>query len=252
MPRIRGTKVLHDRETGRFLPKLTTELKPEIEKHYWAGKMSARDIGHLYGVDQRTVTKFMERQTIPRRTKQEAVKLQGSRDKVAQAKLGGIPWNKGLDKSDKRVHSYAEKLSIVRKGMRHTQEFKDMIRAMNLKRWANPEYKERLIKNILKGLMKRPTSLERHMIEIINHHHLPFKYVGDGSFLIGYKNPDFIESNGRKVCIEVTNSYYHDTDWANRRQKHFAKYGWRCIIFFERDINTQSILDGLWHEDIAC
>lgn len=98
--------------------------------------------------------------------------------------------------------------------------------------WQDPEYREKVIKNTLKGLLKRPTSLEQRLIKFFTEHSLPFVYVGDGSFLIGYKNPDFINTNGLKTCIEVSNSFFHrdNPDWAAKRKAHFKKYGWDCII----------------------
>jgi len=98
--------------------------------------------------------------------------------------------------------------------------------------WQDPELRERRIQNTLKGLLKRPTSLEQRFIKFFTDYRLPFKYVGDGSFLIGYKNPDFVNTNGRKIVIEVSNSFFHrdKPDWATRRKAHFKKYGWDCII----------------------
>ena len=82
--------------------------------------------------------------------------------------------------------------------------------------------------------MKRPTSLEKTFIGLIKKHNLPYKYVGDGAFLIGYKNPDFINVNGEKICIEVANmvEIHHGKDYEEQRIKHFAKYGWKCLVFF--------------------
>lgn len=98
--------------------------------------------------------------------------------------------------------------------------------------WQDPELRERRIRNTLKGLLKRPTSLEQRLIKFFTDYRLPFKYVGDGSFLIGYKNPDFINIDGRKICIEVSNSFFHrdKPEWAAKRRAHFEKYGWDCII----------------------
>jgi hypothetical protein len=112
--------------------------------------------------------------------------------------------------------------------------------------WQNADYKERTIKSILKGLFEtRPTSLERQMMKIIEHNNLPFEYVGDGSFLIGYKNPDFINTNGKKICIEVGNIFHHKGDYSQKRKEHFAKYGWNCIIFIANKLDETKIMNDL-------
>jgi len=113
--------------------------------------------------------------------------------------------------------------------------------------WQDLEYRERVIRNTLKGLFKRPTSLEKQFIGLIQKYSLPYRYTGDGSFLIGFKNPDFVNTNGAKICIEVTNPYYHDIDWADKRINHFKKYGWDCFIFFSegKKLNDKEIIAEL-------
>lgn len=106
------------------------------------------------------------------------------------------------------------------------------VKEKQLLNWQDPELRELRIRRTLEGLLKRPTSLEQRLIKFFEDHQLPFQYVGDGSFLIGFKNPDFINTNGRKVAIEVSNAFFHRNKphWAEKRKAHFAKYGWDCII----------------------
>jgi hypothetical protein len=93
---------------------------------------------------------------------------------------------------------------------------------------------------------KRQTSLERKFIKIIRKYDLPYKYVGNGSFLIGFKNPDFINTSGDKSCIEVANRFHHQGDWAINRREYFKKFGWNCAIIFEDEINENKIINDLW------
>jgi len=109
---------------------------------------------------------------------------------------------------------------------------------------------EKSLKRRIAGLLKRPTTLEQHMIEFIRQHNLPYKYVGDGSLLIGFKNPDFINTNGQKIVIETANRFHHQGDWEKERKEHFAKYGFDCIVLFadmvgkhwKFDINNKELL----------
>jgi hypothetical protein len=113
--------------------------------------------------------------------------------------------------------------------------------------WSNKEYKDKTIRAILKGLIKRPTSLEKQMIDVIKRNNLPYKYVGDGSFLIGFKNPDFVNVNGEKKLIEVGNVFHHQNDYIEKRKSYFAKYGWKSYIFINDIINENYILEVLKH-----
>lgn len=199
-------------------------------------------------------------------------------------KKGLAPWNKGVKwwteeirkqqvESKKGTHSspkteykkddlrlVGNKVNIGRK---HTKEWKvkqserfkilwknksfrkNMSEKMNV-HWQNPEYRERIIKAIVKGLIKRPTSLEQKFIEIIQKYNLPYRYVGNGSFLIGCKNPDFINVNGDKSCIEVANRFHHKGDWVDKRREHFKKFGWDCAVIFEDELDENKIINDLW------
>lgn len=110
--------------------------------------------------------------------------------------------------------------------------------------WSK-ENKEKQIKAILKGLIKRPTYLEKQMIDIIKRNNLPYKYTGNGTFLIGYKNPDFVNINGEKKLIEVGNVYHHQNNYENERRNHFAKYGWKSYIFIQDHLDEKQILSVL-------
>ena len=89
------------------------------------------------------------------------------------------------------------------------------------------------------------------MQKIIEKHGLPYKFVGDGSFIIGRKNPDFININGDKVAIEVYAKYYKlknsktIDEWKENRIKVFAEYGWNIIFFDETQVNEKNVLEKL-------
>lgn len=144
-----------------------------------------------------------------------------------------IPWNKGKI----LPIEHRRKISLAKRG----KHYPKVGLAMKLQ-WQNPEYREKTIRAQLKGLFKRPTSLENKFIELCNEANLPYKYVGDGSFIIGFKNPDFINTNGKKICVEVANKVqvHHPNGWAEKRIEHFKKYGWECLIFWEDDFKDKN------------
>lgn len=176
-------------------------------------------------------------------------------------KKGVTPWNAGgsISRKHKMAISRANKGNVspmkgktfnkkVREKMSKAHIGKKQSREHVKKRtesiWGK-ENREKQVKAILKGLMKRPTSLEKRMIQIIENHKLPYKYVGDGSFLIGYKNPDFINTNGEKKLIEVGNIFHHQGNYIKDRGNHFAKYGWESYIFITNDLNEDEIISVL-------
>lgn len=105
-------------------------------------------------------------------------------------------------------------------------------------KWANKEFREKQLKKILSSLLKRPTSFEKKVNQVIIANNLPYKYVGNGEFIIGYKNPDFINVNGEKICIEVYNNYHHPKDYEQIRSNYFKQYGWKTLFVSEDEINS--------------
>ena len=71
--------------------------------------------------------------------------------------------------------------------------------------------------------------------------------------MIGWKNPDFINTNGEKICIEIRNRkvvLYLDKisleEYKEKRISHFSKYGWKCIVLFDDSMNDEkSLLETL-------
>lgn len=130
-----------------------------------------------------------------------------------------------------------KKLYQFKKGAIVPDYVRAIVSANNRKLWQTKEYREKVIRNSLKALRKRPTSIEKEMIEIIQRHNLPYKYTGDGSFILGRKNPDFVNVNGEKIIIEVANSFHHPKDYEQKRRDYFANYGWKTLVFNANNYN---------------
>lgn len=115
------------------------------------------------------------------------------------------------------------------------------------KSWANPERKAARIRAMLTASWRRPTCPEKKVIDTIDEFNLPYKYVGDGAFILGGKNPDFMNINGEKKLVEVFGEYWHDRNSteAEDRQKVFAQYGFHTLILWETDLKLMS------HKEIA-
>lgn len=97
---------------------------------------------------------------------------------------------------------------------------------------------------------KKPTKPERIFQEICKKNSIPFHYVGDGQLWIGKKgkkqlNPDFIEANGKKICVEIMGAYWHsrllnlnlrEEALQPYREKHYRKYKWIPVFIWDTDL----------------
>lgn len=121
--------------------------------------------------------------------------------------------------------------------------------------WANswkitPENRAKM----LKALHARPTKPEQLLSEIILRYAFPFQYVGDGSFLIGKLNPDFISTNENKKIIEFFGDFWHSEDSVlngnyrteNKRREYLMERGYDLLIIRENDFqDTRELIDKI-------
>jgi very-short-patch-repair endonuclease len=112
-----------------------------------------------------------------------------------------------------------------------------------IEKWKEKEYREKTTKAQLQGLFKRPTSYEKMISELCINNNLPFMYTGNGTFLVGNKNPDFINKK-EKIAIEVFNNYHKILVYGSvknymiERTKYFSNYGYRVIFIREEEITS--------------
>lgn len=135
-----------------------------------------------------------------------------------------------------------------------SDEIKNKISKANKGR-KRPDTSERMKINnpIFSGFLK-PTKPERVLIELIKRYNLPYKYVGDGDINIGYKNPDFIHLNDKKI-IEMFGDYFHNPE-LNKKVKHlqteegrikfFNKHGFKTLVIWEHELkNIDNVLNRI-------
>ena len=144
------------------------------------------------------------------------------------------------------------------KGKHHTEATKrrmSKIISKSIKKlWQNSEYKERHHKAMLKWYSKysncihiSPTKPERRLRNDLNKM-FPGdnRFVGDGKIWIVGKNPDFMNVNGQKKIIEMFGNWWHSKEKTGRTKKeeenqrinHFAKYGYKTLIVWQRELNN--------------
>lgn len=209
---------------------------------------------------KRSVPKFCSRKCFGESQKGKILSIK-TRTKISQSKKGAIAWNKGTKGIMKPNITSFKKGENMWLGRKHTEEakrkmskarigkyskdyYKKMGKLGNQKSWSK-ERRDVHIRSILRGLFKRPTSLEQQMMTIIQKYNLPYKYVGNGAFLIGFKNPDFVNINGEKKLIEVANTFHHNKDYSQKRAEYFEKWGWTSYIFRMDELNEKEILKKL-------
>ena len=152
-----------------------------------------------------------------------------------------------------------KKIAKARKGITkeinpnliRSKEYKIKKSKAQQKKWNNPEYREKQLKSIFAARNSKPNKSEKQLRRILNNlFPKEYKYVGNGSLLIGFKNPDFVNINYQKKFIELFGDYWHSKELTgrtknqeeNQRVKHFTKYGYKTLIIWEHELKNISKL----------
>lgn len=181
----------------------------------------------------------------------ETDKAEEIKKKMSLAKKDYIPWNKDrktgpLSETHKRSIGKGNKgKPSSRKGCKLLEKTKKKI-SEGLKRYfkklkkENPELYNKRMAQVLKNLgsCARPTGVEQYYIDLFERTKSGFKYVGDGSYFIGGRNPDFIHKI-RKLCLEVRPkiickfwSNCTPKEYIKKKIKHYKKHNWDCLVLW--------------------
>jgi len=117
---------------------------------------------------------------------------------------------------------------------------------LSIKQAANrPEIKARNLRHLRDGLNKhtKPNKPETRLLDLLNiHFPNQWKYVGNWEFVIGHRNPDFININGKKQIIELFGSYWHSLFDIAKVTNFYRQYGFDTLIIWEDELKNEKRL----------
>ena len=145
----------------------------------------------------------------------------------------------------------ASVMRILMKGRKLSKEHREKI-ALAMIGDKNPMRRPEVAARSWMGHQRRPTSIEKKVIDIARRYGFSITYVGNGKMWVGSKecklyNPDFVV-NGQKKLIEVYDPTYRHRDeaWCTERASHFNRYGYECLMLgITRKISDEEILQTL-------
>jgi hypothetical protein len=103
--------------------------------------------------------------------------------------------------------------------------------------WQDPEYREKQLAAIGKGLGLFPNRPESLLKMILHEYHPTCKYTGDLTVWINGKNPDFVNEETKQV-IEVYGDYWHDGEDPTDRAEIFAQAGYETCVIWENELQN--------------
>lgn len=192
-----------------------------------------------------------------------------ARRKISESLKSHPSWNKGLKGEEYLKHFKNRKLNAARIGKplsdKHKQKIGDALRGKlvseetkrkmsknNARYWKGKKFPKEHAQKIREARKYQPThhtKPELKFEEICKKYNLPYRYVGDGKFWIENINPDFVESNGKKIAVEIFGNYWHspllnpklrEDRTLPYREKTLKKYGWKLIVFWEDELKNEN------------
>jgi G:T-mismatch repair DNA endonuclease (very short patch repair protein) len=113
----------------------------------------------------------------------------------------------------------------------------------------NPLKRPEVLRKVLKAVCAKPNKAEQNLYQLLQGiFPNEYKFVGDGSVIIGGKCPDFIGVNSQKKLIELYGDYWHRNDDEGNRIFYFRLLGYETLIVWEYELKDleklrQRILD---------
>lgn len=126
------------------------------------------------------------------------------------------------------------------------------------KRWSDPVERRKLSSTIVtqekkrqimkqhcdepgylkKILSKRAASNEEiAFMKFLAEQHFSYQFVGDGTLVLGGKNPDFLSLDGKKRLIELWGDVYHQRHMPQSRIDHFNQFGYKTLIIWASEMS---------------
>ncbi len=131
------------------------------------------------------------------------------------------------------------KKSKVRIGMKFTEQHCINVGRSKKIAWSNPEWRDKVVKAQRLGCHIHPNKAEVALFELLELEYPgEWKFVGDGSLIIGGKNPDFANVNGRKELIELFGDYWHKGEDPQNRIDLFKSYGFKTLVIWESELEN--------------
>jgi very-short-patch-repair endonuclease len=162
-----------------------------------------------------------------------------TRKKISKANSGECSSNYGKHFSKNIRKKMSLNHSHYWFGKHHTEMTKKKIGEVSKRRmvekWKDPKFASK----VLSSCHRSPNKLEQMVLSILNSL-FPrlFRYVGNGKLFVDGKCPDFVSTDGSMLLIEFNGGYWHRGENTRTRARHFAKYGYKTLFIWQRELKN--------------
>jgi hypothetical protein len=174
-------------------------------KGYWLGKKFSKE-------HREYISRSLMGEKNPNYGKHQSAE---TKLKISLANTGRIPWNKGLTaKTCPKLQEIGRRISQSKKGLKLSEETKKKVGLASKRRWADPEYRARMLKRMLENRDKLMNAVkamrEKYRIACQEHKRAVeeeaerLKQQGFNVLILDQIRPDIIARKDEKLyAVEV-------------------------------------------------
>lgn len=210
-------------------------------KKYSVNEQSAFKIAKQVDCARETVYNYLRKYNIRIRTLKESHADVSAENNPMFGKRGDETGNYKGDLAVNRQKYYC--IDCLKNGIKTeiTYPYKRCQSCAQIKLWQDLNHRNKMKKLQFEGRQISPNKPEKKLNALLNKlYPKEYKFVGDGEIILGGFNPDFINCNGQKKIIELYGDYWHSSPKQQklhkRRIKTYAKYGYKPLIIWEKEL----------------
>ncbi len=172
--------------------------------------------------------KIVKHNPMKEEVKKKLKEIHKSIENKGRFKKSCVPWNKNK-KNPFSIFTIPEKHPMKRL----ENKIKQKIRAKE--QWKNPSF----VKKQMKSRGCKPNKTEVRFQDWLNKK-FPneWKFVGDGEFILGGKNPVYLNVNGKKKLLEIFGEHVHKEGSDKERISFFKKYGFETLVIWYKELRN--------------
>lgn len=139
----------------------------------------------------------------------------------------------------KRPQCEKDKISATMKGRTWTEQQRQRFVEKRKALWANPEYKNEMVKRMRAGHSKHgPNKAEQRLRSILHMLYGRYAYVGQGEMIVDGCNPDFYDSTEKRI-IELYGEWWHRGQDPQDKVQFYEERGYKALVIWWEELTRK-------------
>ena len=207
--------------------------KDELFEEYWEIKKTQTALAEQYGVCKSTIANWLKHYGIKLKTMSET---KTGVSMPPRDRLFELYW-----KENESTEEIANRLGIGRTTLaRWMIKLKIPRKGFYQATWKNGKYVRKQMKARNVSQNKQEIELEATLDALFGEEE--YVFVGDGNFVLGGYNPDFLNATGKNKLIDLFGEAFHTIEEVEKRGAFFGKFGFEYFVVWCKELKDKEKL----------